>query len=552
MVHGGPSSLVSTAEVTSAQITELLVTFSEPVQDPAGDTGLDDVSNPANFLLLGDGSDGVFDTVSCATGVAAGDVPFSINTVTYAPASRVASLSINDNEALPPGLYRLLVCGSTSIRDLVGNALDGNGDSIGGDDFGRGFSVSLPVNNPPVADDQSVTTNEDTPVVVTLTGSDSDGDPLSFTLMSAPTNGALSGTAPNLSYQPNLNFNGADSFTFQVNDGLVDSNIATVSITVTAVNDAPVGDAQAVMTDEDTALAVVLTGSDVEGDALTYTVVGAPSNGTLSGVAPHLSYQPNPDFNGADSFTFQVNDGGLASNPATVSVTVTAVNDAPVALGDVASTQKNTSVSIAVLANDTDVDGDPLGVTAVTQGINGTVSIDAGAGGVSYAPSAEFEGVDSFTYTMSDGVLTDSATVTVSVGDNAPVANDDAASTHEDSATVIDVLVNDTDPNGDALRITAVTQGAKGTVTTDGSSVTYTPAADSNGMDSFTYTVTDGSLSDMATVTVTVAAVNDGPAADAQSIVTTEDTPVAVTLSGSDVDGDPLTFTVLSGPASGT
>ena len=119
--------------------------------------------------------------------------------------------------------------------------------------------------------------------------------------------------------------------TFKANDTLLDSNIATVSITVNAVNDAPVADDQAVTTDEDTAAAITLTASDVDGDTLTYGVVTGPSNGTLSGTAPNLSYTPSADYHGADSFTFKANDTLLDSNVATVTITVTPVNDAPVA-----------------------------------------------------------------------------------------------------------------------------------------------------------------------------------------------------------------------------
>src|SRR5205807_5061358 len=100
-----------------------------------------------------------------------------------------------------------------------------------------------------------------------------------------------------------------DSFTFKANDGTVDSSAATVSLTVTAVNDAPVAADQAVTTAEDTAKAIVLTASDVEGDPLTYAIVAGPAHGTLSGVAPTVTYTPAANYNGADSFTFKANDG---------------------------------------------------------------------------------------------------------------------------------------------------------------------------------------------------------------------------------------------------
>ncbi len=155
--------------------------------------------------------------------------------------------------------------------------LDANGNST---------RVDWTVNNAPVANAQSVTTNEDTAKAITLTGSDTESSPLTFTVVTQPTKGALSGTAPNLTYTPELNLNGSDSFTFKVNDGTDDSATATVSITITAVNDLPVANAQSVTTNEDTAKAITLTGTDVDLDSLAFTVLTQPTKGALSGSAP--------------------------------------------------------------------------------------------------------------------------------------------------------------------------------------------------------------------------------------------------------------------------
>lgn len=176
----------------------------------------------------------------------------------------------------------------------------------------------------PVAASQSTSTLEDTAVNIVLTASDANGDLLSYAVVDGPSNGSLTGTAPNLIYTPNANYNGSDSFTFKANDGTADSAIATVSITVTAVNDAPVADAQSVSVDHNTATAITLTGSDVEGSALTYTVVTNPTNGSLTGTAPSLTYTPNSGYSGSDSFTFTVNDGTADSSAATVTLTVAA------------------------------------------------------------------------------------------------------------------------------------------------------------------------------------------------------------------------------------
>ncbi|MBU4483368.1 MAG: S8 family serine peptidase, partial [Actinobacteria bacterium] len=178
-------------------------------------------------------------------------------------------------------------------------------------------------NNPPVADNQSVIINEDTPVAITLTATDLDSDPLTYFIVSQPLNGSVSGIAPDVSYTPNLNYNGSDSFTFKANDGKVDSNIATVSITINPVNDAPVANPQSVQTPQDTPIAITLTGSDVDNDALTFILATIPVNGMLTGTVPNLTYTPKSGFIGSDNFTFKVNDGLVDSNIATVSITVT-------------------------------------------------------------------------------------------------------------------------------------------------------------------------------------------------------------------------------------
>ncbi len=178
----------------------------------------------------------------------------------------------------------------------------------------------------------------------------------------------------------------------------------------------------------------------------------------------------------------------------------------PLAQPDTATDPVGTPVTIAVLANDTDPAGQPLTITSVTQGANGAVTITGTS--VTYTPAATFVGTDSFTYTITDGQgASATATVTVNVMacNNPPVASADTVSIPVGTTVIIAVLANDTDPCGYPLTITAVTQGAHGTVTRQSTSVTYTPAATFVGTDSFTYTITDGQgATATATVTVTV------------------------------------------------
>ena len=187
------------------------------------------------------------------------------------------------------------------------------------------------VNDPPEADPQTVPANEDNPVGITLTGSDIDGDDLNFDVVSGPSNGALSGTAPDLTYTPADDFNGQDSFTFTVSDPSgATSDEATVTINVQGANDPPEADPQTVPANEDNPVGITLTGSDIDGDDLNFDVVSGPSNGALSGTAPDLTYTPADDFNGQDSFTFTVSDpSGATSDEATVTINVQGANDPP-------------------------------------------------------------------------------------------------------------------------------------------------------------------------------------------------------------------------------
>ena len=185
--------------------------------------------------------------------------------------------------------------------------------------------------DPPVADAQTVTTDEDTAQAITLTATDTESDPLTYSIVDGPTNGVLSGAAPNLTYTPNANYNGSDSFTFKANDGYQDSNIATVSITINPIEDAPVANDQTVTTDEDTPKDITLTATDADGDPLTFTIVTGPTNGVLSGTRQPNLYAQRRLSAAATAFTFKANDGDQDSNIATVSITVNAVNDPPVA-----------------------------------------------------------------------------------------------------------------------------------------------------------------------------------------------------------------------------
>src|SRR6185369_8018773 len=262
------------------------------------------------------------------------------------------------------------------------------------------------------------------------------------------------------------------------------------------------------------------------------------THGTVAFTATNVTYTPAGNYNGADSFTYTISDGKGGTATATVSVTVSAVNDPPAAVADTATTPEDTAATINVLANDSDLDGDTLAITAVTQGTHGTVAFTAT--NVTYTPAANYNGADSFTYTISDGkggTATATVSVTVTAVNDPPAAVADTATTPEDTAATTNVLANDSDLDGDTLAITAVTQGTHGSVTFTTANVTYTPAANYNGADSFTYTISDGKGGTAtATVSVTVTAVNDPPAAVADTATTPEDTAATINVLANDSD----------------
>src|SRR5207244_2763323 len=210
--------------------------------------------------------------------------------------------------------------------------------------------------------------------------------------------------APNGAYTPAANCNGSDSFTFNANDGTVDSPAATISITVTAVNDAPVAANDAYSTNEDTALNVAAAGvlandSDVDGDALTAVLVGAPAHGSVTlNANGSFTYTPAANYNGRDSFTYKANDGTIDSAAATISITVTAVNDAPVANAQSVTTAEDTAKAIVLTASD--VEGDTLTYSIVSGPSHGSLS--GTAPNVTYTPAANYNGPDSFTFKASE------------------------------------------------------------------------------------------------------------------------------------------------------
>ena len=457
----------------------------------------------------------------------------------------VAAPSLGTLSGAAPNLIYTPKRDATGADQFTYRVNDGKVDS----GFATVYITIAPVNDAPVAQAQEVAATEDTAVSITLRGNDTEGDALTYKVVSGPKLGVLSGIAPNLVYTPNANANGTDQFTFRVKDGVLESGEATVNITIAAVNDAPLAGGLAVQTTEDTAVSLVLAASDVDGDVLNYTVVSGPKLGVLSGTAPNLVYTPNANANGTDQFTFKVKDGILESTEATVRITIAPVNDAPVAQAQEVAATEDTAVSITLRGNDTE--GDALTYKVVSGPKLGVLS--GIAPNLVYTPNANANGTDQFTFRVKDGVLeSGEATVNITIAavNDAPLAGGLAVQTTEDTAVSLVLAASDVD--GDVLNYTVVSGPKLGVLSGTAPNLVYTPNANANGTDQFTFKVKDGILeSTEATVRITIAPVNDAPVANGLAIQTTEDTAVPVVLKASDVDGDALTYTVVSGPKSG-
>lgn len=352
------------------------------------------------------------------------------------------------------------------------------------------FPVLAAINRAPIASSQSVTTNEDTAVTITLSGHDPEGAALSYSLSSQPRKGALSCSKEKCTYTPNANLNGADYFTFTVSDGALSSRQGRVSITINPVNDAPTVADAAVSFNEDSAVTLMLEKNDVDGDALTLVLLSQPTLAavTLSGDA--VTVTPQADAHGSDSFTFTASDGKTNSAAGTVSLTINAVNDAPTVSNQDITTEEDAPVSIDLAA--ADVDGDALTVTLGYASTHGTVTT-TGIKAV-YTPNPEFSGADSFTYRVSDGSDSSSQTATVTINvaavNDPPVAADIAVEV--EAGKGVSVSLSGSDVEGDALSFLIEEGPAHGSAVVSGSTLTYTADRDYSGGDQILFVAHDG------------------------------------------------------------
>jgi VCBS repeat-containing protein len=396
----------------------------------------------------------------------------------------------------PNGAFESLYIGQT--------ATDGFSYTVSDDVQSATATVTVTVNginDAPVAQNGMVSGDEDTTISGQLTATDIDGNPLTYSIASQPQHGTIVVNPDwTFNYTPVGNFYGPDSFTYKANDGLADSNTATVVLTVNPVNHAPVAFSGEMTDNEDAVFQVPLGAFDVEGDSLTYTVVTQPTHGFVTIDGATATYVPTqPNFNGVERFAFKVNDGVADSNIATMTMNIAPANDLPLPVPVKLTTDEDVAVSGQFSA--TDVDGDNLTYTIAHQPLHGVVTHDGASANFSYTPNPDFNGSDVFSYFVSDGTASMLQTVTIDVNpvNDPAVISGPSGSVTEDGRLTATGQLTVTDPDtGEASFRTDPVAGLYGNLAiTDAGAWTYTL---NNGLPAVQALNTGQSLIDQLTV----------------------------------------------------
>jgi hypothetical protein len=427
---------------------------------------------------------------------------------------------------------------------------DGHGGSATG-------YVNVTVRNvpdAPVCGDAAFAGTKDQALTGTLACTDADRDSLTYAVVDSPEHGSLV-LAPGggFTYTPAPGFRGPDSFTFTASDGTLTSRVATAQLAITASNEPPVADGDAYETAEDTPLSVAAPGvladdRDPDGDTLELRLVAGPAHGTLvHGADGSFTYEPAPDFHGSDSFAYRARDGEEESATATVAITVRPVNDAPVCRDVAVATNEDERASVA--PDCTDVDGDPLVYDVVAQP-DGMAHVAFADGTLAVVPEPDANGGATARYRATDGSLASVASIAIAIlpVNDPPVADDASVALAEDAPPVaIDLAshVADVETGDEALAYEIVSRPEHGTLTGSGPGFAYDSDENFNGADVFRYRVADESkASEVRTVELTIAPVNDAPAVDLAPAGPVDEgaAPIDLRAAASDVDGDALTY----------
>ncbi len=538
-----------------------------------------------------------------------------------------ADTSVTDGEVLTvAGPY-----GTNGFADSLESSADsGTANNTVNTDGGTLYAAATDANVKSCSifevEDDTASVDEDGSATIDILGNDMDVPSDATVTLTQPANGTVvqnpDGT---VTYTPNANYNGTDTFTYEVCDTETPQtcHTATVTVTVNPVNDPPAAaDDTATVTEDSPIVVNVLaddtdvddaidptsvafvtppTGSTLSPDGNTLTV---PGEGvwTIDAATGEITFTPEANYNGtATPIQYTVDDeGGNTSNPGTIAVTVSPVNDAPAVAGDTVTGTEDAPVSIDVLDNDTDVDGtldpttvifvnSPAGATLSTDGKTLTVpgegvwTINPTTGEMTFTPEANFNGAATpVEYTVEDdsGQVSQPSVVNVSLSpvNDVPVAADEALSSPEDTPVSIAVLANDNDPENslNPASVSFVSTPTGATLSPDGKTltvpgegvweinptsgeITFTPESNFNGaLTPVGYTVadTDGLVSNEAMINLTITSIDDPIHVENDMGTTSEDTPLEIDVlaNDSDVDNDldPTSVTLVNPPAGAT
>jgi large repetitive protein len=421
----------------------------------------------------------------------------------------------------------------------------------GGIAIGEALVTVLPVQDPPMAVDDRVITEEDIAVRVDPLPNDSDpdGESIAVVEFTQPTYGRVERDGAAFVYSPNRNANGLDEFSYTIEDPHGARTQGRITIMVKPVNDIPeVSDEQFTL-NKNASQNIAFTAIDAESDTLTYAVVKGPDNGELWSYPTVATYYPKKGFVGTDRITYQANDGQVKSREATVTFRVIDANNPPTANSQSVVTKQNQPLSITLTG--TDLDEEPITFQILQGPAHGTLTGESPT--YLFTPEPGYLGSDKFTFQAFDGKSASAeTTVHIKVTDQntTPKAEDFTVELKVNTST--NILLKATDGEGTSLSFKIATLPANGALTGDGPSVTYTPRTDFIGSDRFTFTAHDGELeSNVGTVTLVVREQNQMPDARDLIITVPANRPSVIQLPVHDPDGDSLFSAILKGPRHG-
>lgn len=416
-----------------------------------------------------------------------------------------------------------------------------------------------PLNDAPIANDDNISTNEDTQVCFNVLNNDSepDGDQLTVTIIDNPNHGTITNNGVgSYCYVPSSNYNGKDTLIYVICEnrpnGLCDT--AKVVITVNPVEDAPQTNNDVLVVPEDGSGCINVLANDIEVDGDNIVIsgtVGQPAHGTVQINGNQVCYTPAPNYNGQDTVKVIICDNkpNGKCDTSLLIITVTPINDPPVANDNIVVTNEDTQICVSVLNNDADIDGPAISVSGIYGGNHGTVFVQGNQ--VCYNPFPNYNGPDTVFYVVCDNGnpnLCDTARLIITVApvNDKPIAVNDIVNGVIGQPVSFNILTNDSDPDGDPLTISIIDQPNSGSISVSPTGqVTYTPAPGFSGVDTFVYQICDpGGLCDTATVYVQYLDLTNVIIANDECVEVNEDQSITINVLQNDLVDPNQTITM--------